>query len=284
MPGASHRPASIGPVWAMTQAACAYSQLDQINRENVRQLKPSGRITRVSYEMATATRSSARRSSSTASCMSPPAACGSWRWMRHRPTSFGSSTHSKIVPFRTGRPRAASTGAAPTGRMASLTESVASSTARPTVGCFHSMPRPASSTQVLAEGGIRNLRDELDPAVAALDYGPTSAPVIWKDTIIVGVSCGEGPAIAAPGDIRAFDVHTGRQLWRFRTVPAPGEFGNDSWAAESWKNRGGANAWGGFSVDVGPWPRVRRTRVGGVRLLRRRPPRRESLCQLHDRP
>ncbi|MEX0611297.1 MAG: pyrroloquinoline quinone-dependent dehydrogenase [Pirellulales bacterium] len=99
-------------------------------------------------------------------------------------------------------------------------------------------------------GGIRNLRDELDPAVAALGYGPTSAPAIWKDTIIVGVSCGEGPAIAAPGDIRAFDVHTGRQLWRFRTVPAPGKFGHETWAADSWKNRGGANAWGGFSVDV----------------------------------
>jgi quinoprotein glucose dehydrogenase len=99
-------------------------------------------------------------------------------------------------------------------------------------------------------GGIRNLRDELDPAVAELGYGPTSAPAICKDSIIVGVSCGEGPAVAAPGDIRAFNVRTGRQLWRFRTVPVPGEFGNETWAADSWKNRGGANAWGGFSVDV----------------------------------
>jgi quinoprotein glucose dehydrogenase len=99
-------------------------------------------------------------------------------------------------------------------------------------------------------GGIRNLRDELDPAVAALGYGPTSAPAIWKDMIIVGVSCGEGPAVAAPGDIRAFDVRTGRQLWRFRTVPAPGEFGHETWAHASWKNRGGCNAWGGLSVDV----------------------------------
>jgi quinoprotein glucose dehydrogenase len=98
--------------------------------------------------------------------------------------------------------------------------------------------------------GIRNLRDELDPIVAALGYGPTSAPVIWQNIIIVGVSCGEGPAIAAPGDIRAFDVRTVRQVWRFRTVPAPGEFGHETWAADSWKNRGGANAWGGLSVDI----------------------------------
>jgi quinoprotein glucose dehydrogenase len=98
-------------------------------------------------------------------------------------------------------------------------------------------------------GGVRNLRDELDPKVAALSYGPTSAPALWMDTIIVGVSCGEGPGIAAPGDVRAFDVRTGKQVWRFRTVPGPGEFGHETWEGESWKDRGAANAWGGLSVD-----------------------------------
>jgi quinoprotein glucose dehydrogenase len=100
------------------------------------------------------------------------------------------------------------------------------------------------------EGGIRDLRKELDPKVARLSYGPTSAPVVWKDTIIVGFSCDEGPGIAAPGDIRAFDVRTGAQVWRFHTVPRPGEFGNETWAGDSWKDRGGANAWGGLSVDT----------------------------------
>jgi quinoprotein glucose dehydrogenase len=100
------------------------------------------------------------------------------------------------------------------------------------------------------EGGVRNLRSELEAKVASLGYGPTSAPAIWRDTILVGVSCGEGPGIAAPGDIRAFDVRTGRQLWSFRTVPQPGEFGHETWDGDSWKDRGGANAWGGFSVDA----------------------------------
>jgi quinoprotein glucose dehydrogenase len=100
------------------------------------------------------------------------------------------------------------------------------------------------------DGGVRNLRKELDPKVAALSYGPTSAPAVWKDTIIVGVSCDEGPGIATPGDIRAFDVRTGEQVWRFRTVPHPGEFGNDTWKGDSWKDRGAANAWGGISIDV----------------------------------
>ena len=73
-------------------------------------------------------------------------------------------------------------------------------------------------------------------------------PVLWKDTIIIGVSCGEGPEIAAPGDLRAFDVRNGEQVWRFHTVPQPGEFGHETWFGDSWRNRGGANAWGGLSV------------------------------------
>jgi quinoprotein glucose dehydrogenase len=101
-----------------------------------------------------------------------------------------------------------------------------------------------------ADGGVLDLRKGLAPDFAALGYGPTSAPAIWNDTIIVGVTCGEGPGIAAPGDIRAFDVRTGKELWRFRTVPGPGEFGHETWRGDSWKGRGGANAWGGFSVDV----------------------------------
>ena len=101
------------------------------------------------------------------------------------------------------------------------------------------------------DGGVRNLRDELDPLTAPLGYGPTSAPAVCKDVVIVGVSCGEGPGIAAPGDIRAFDVHTGKQLWRFHTVPGPGEFGHETWQGDSWRDRGGANAWGGLTIDVG---------------------------------
>ena len=50
---------------------------------------------------------------------------------------------------------------------------------------------------------------------------------------------------SAPGDIRAFDVHTGRQKWAFHTIPHPGELGYDTWPAEAWKYTGGANAWSG---------------------------------------
>jgi quinoprotein glucose dehydrogenase len=97
--------------------------------------------------------------------------------------------------------------------------------------------------------GVKDLREDLVPSIGSLPYGPTSAPAILHDTVILGFSNGEGPGIAAPGDVRAFDVQTGKPRWTFRTVPRPGEFGNESWEEESWNNRGGANAWGGVSVS-----------------------------------
>lgn len=98
--------------------------------------------------------------------------------------------------------------------------------------------------------GVKDLREDLQRDISKLGYGPTSAPAICGNNIIIGVSNGEGPGDAAPGDIRAFDVETGKQVWRFHTVPREGEYGNETWAKDSWKNRGGANAWGGVSVDV----------------------------------
>ena len=98
--------------------------------------------------------------------------------------------------------------------------------------------------------GAKDLREDIDREIADLPYGPTSAPAICGDVVIVGFSNGEGPGVSAPGDVRGFDARTGEQLWRFHTVPRPGEFGNETWAGDSWKNRGGANAWGGASVDV----------------------------------
>lgn len=97
--------------------------------------------------------------------------------------------------------------------------------------------------------GVKDLREDIERDLSKLNYGPTSAPAVWEDLVIVGVSCDEGPGPSAPGDVRAFDVRTGKQVWRFHTVPREGEFGHDTWEDGSWKERGGANAWGGFSVD-----------------------------------
>ena len=99
------------------------------------------------------------------------------------------------------------------------------------------------------DGGVKDLREDLEGDLSRLPYGPTSAPVVFEDLVVLGFSCGEGPGRAAPGDIRAFDVRTGAARWRFHTVPRPGQHGHETWEGDSWQNRGGANAWGGLSVD-----------------------------------
>jgi alcohol dehydrogenase (cytochrome c) len=74
---------------------------------------------------------------------------------------------------------------------------------------------------------------------AAAGYPMTHAPLVVKDKIIVGTGGGDG---AIRGFLAAYDAKTGREVWRFYTIPGPGEPGNDTWLGESWKT-GGAGIW-----------------------------------------
>ena len=77
----------------------------------------------------------------------------------------------------------------------------------------------------------------------------TSPGVVYHDLLIQGTRVGEEEG-SAPGDIRAYDVRTGKIRWTFYTIPRPGEFGHETWPADAWKTAGGANSWPGMSVDV----------------------------------
>ena len=77
----------------------------------------------------------------------------------------------------------------------------------------------------------------------------TSPPVIFKDLVIVGWGLPEYPAKGPSGDVRAYHVRSGKLIWTFHTVPHPGEFGSNTWSNDSWKDRMGANAWSTMSVD-----------------------------------
>lgn len=81
-------------------------------------------------------------------------------------------------------------------------------------------------------------------------YGLTSPPAIYRNLVICGALVADGEPQGPSGDIRAFDALTGKQVWRFHTVPRPGEFGHETWEGDSWKNRGGTNAWSILSVDT----------------------------------
>lgn len=97
--------------------------------------------------------------------------------------------------------------------------------------------------------GRIDLRENLgrEPAGAQSIY-LSSPGIIYKNTIIVGGRLPE-TLPAPPGDIRAFDVRTGKLQWAFHTIPHPGEFGANTWPKEAWKSSGGANNWAGMSLD-----------------------------------
>jgi quinoprotein glucose dehydrogenase len=91
----------------------------------------------------------------------------------------------------------------------------------------------------------------LDWPINPLHYTNTSPPVVWGDLVILGNGVGDRLMYRKdpPGDIQAFDARTGRRVWRFRTVPRPGEYGNDTWRDSSWQHTGHTNVWAPFTVD-----------------------------------
>ncbi|HEX8712963.1 MAG TPA: c-type cytochrome [Terracidiphilus sp.] len=106
--------------------------------------------------------------------------------------------------------------------------------------------RPIAS---FGENGRIDLRKGLREPWQEQSIALTSPGSIYKDLIIVG---GRDPEVhpAPPGDIRAYDVHSGALRWVFHTIPRPGEPGYDSWPPDAWKTAGAANNWPGMTVDT----------------------------------
>lgn len=95
----------------------------------------------------------------------------------------------------------------------------------------------------LREGLGRDLDDDMMQVVL------TTPPAVFEDLLITGGRVNELRG-AAPGHVRAFDARTGEQRWIFRTIPAPGEVGAETWPPGAIDVEGGANAWAGMSVDA----------------------------------
>ena len=81
-------------------------------------------------------------------------------------------------------------------------------------------------------------------ADATQNYSITMSPMVVRDKVMIGTAGGD---FETRGQIAAFDVETGREIWRFFTIPGPGEPGNDTWAGDSWRT-GGAAVW-----NTGAW-------------------------------
>ena len=93
----------------------------------------------------------------------------------------------------------------------------------------------------------QNLRRPVDPGY----YTMTSPPVIVRGVIVVGSSVFDwwGQRPSPPGDVRGFDIATGRLLWTFHTVAQGEEAGAETWEKDSWKEAGNANVWAPMSAD-----------------------------------
>lgn len=98
------------------------------------------------------------------------------------------------------------------------------------------------------DDGIVNLRKGLGRDADDLAYAPTTPGVVFENLLILGSRVTEALP-AAPGHIRAFNIRTGEQVWRFNTIPHPGEFGYETWPKDAYLRAGGANTWTGMALD-----------------------------------
>jgi len=109
----------------------------------------------------------------------------------------------------------------------------------------------ARTGQSIASFGVEgavDLREGLGRDPAKITVQSTTPGRVFEDLIILGSATNQ-EYDSAPGDIRAFDVRSGRLVWTFHTIPHAGEFGYDTWPKDAWKTIGGANVWAEMSVD-----------------------------------
>jgi len=97
-------------------------------------------------------------------------------------------------------------------------------------------------------GGFIDLRQNLGVDPASVTIEMTTPGAVYKNLLILGSRVNETYG-SSPGHIRAYDAVSGELKWTFHTIPQPGEFGHDTWEWPKGETFGGANAWGGVTVD-----------------------------------
>src|SRR2546428_9653792 len=117
-------------------------------------------------------------------------------------------------------------------------------------------PETGKPIREFGDGGLVDLGDYADAEEGA-DAAPLKAgfkndmyrwrgvPLVVRDTVIIGSS------VSRPGDVRGYDVRTGKRTWTFHVVPHPGEFGHDTWLDGSWRGiqAGESDVWSTISAD-----------------------------------
>ena len=242
------------PMYGHDPSSMRYSPLDQINTGNVQTLKRAWTFhlsteaepTPLSSASAGVPAAAVRPRSSEAT---PIVVDG----MMYLPTAYGTvlalepQTGAKVWSFRLDKGRPSTRGVAywpgdkrspaaiifgtTDGRMISLN----AATGKLTPG--------------FGDKGVVDLKPGVMNDYDKAQYGVSSPPTIYKNLVIIGAQLQETPEKGPSGDIRAWDVRTGKLVWTFHTVPHKGEVGNETWPADAWQKRSGANVWGLTSFD-----------------------------------
>jgi quinoprotein glucose dehydrogenase len=106
-------------------------------------------------------------------------------------------------------------------------------------------------TAGFGQNGEIDLTQDLLWPVNKLHYTNTSPPVVYKNLVILGNGVADRLVYKKdpPGDIQAFDVKTGKRVWKFNPIPQKGEFGNETWEDGAETYTGHTNAWAPFTLD-----------------------------------
>lgn len=111
-------------------------------------------------------------------------------------------------------------------------------------------PKTGKINSRFGDDGILNLRTP--DVMGNFPKGQLAAnglPVLYRNLVIAGSRGPENPRLGPRGDVRAFDLITGRQVWKFNAIPEPGEPNFGTWQGDGWKDRTGVNVWNSATVD-----------------------------------
>lgn len=239
------------PMFGHDDGSTRFSPLEQINTKNVAQLQQAwvyhlSRATPASTTAGPVGHGGGRRSSEA----TPIEANG----LLYLPTPYGTvvaldpDKGTEVWSYKVPNARPSTRGVSFWPGDKTTTASIVFGT---TDGHLVSLDAETGKPQAgFGEGGSITLRtpDVMNGHPDAR-YDMTSPPIIYKDFVITGAQVQETPERGTSGDTRAWDVHTGKMVWRFHNVPHEGEVGNNTWPKDAWKDRSGTNVWGFMSID-----------------------------------